>query len=276
MKRSVLFIDESGKASLAELKNDPFIITGVILDTEDIRTIEGFFNYIKRKYSIPTDIPFHSYEIFENPKTKLSDHEAKDLIERLADFISIIPIEIKILSIDKAAFKKALGVKSNSDFKGNAKRKELAESPYRLMSSNLFQWFANHLSKTGGIGEIIVDARRGGDAQLIKTLYTCKEQSGPFDENTRSLIKEKCTSICFAEKTCLSGGLEITDIISFTSFQHSKRLIKSFDKIKLQKLWKAVRLLLKNKSTHRISPTEIRKFFAIKKNGVHKTIKLTY
>jgi len=36
MRHSTLFIDESGKSSLADLKYNQFILTGVILDDEDV------------------------------------------------------------------------------------------------------------------------------------------------------------------------------------------------------------------------------------------------
>ena len=39
MKRSKLFIDESGQASLASDSTSPFILTGVIVDDEEIKTI---------------------------------------------------------------------------------------------------------------------------------------------------------------------------------------------------------------------------------------------
>ena len=32
MKHSTLFLDESGKSSLAEKQNEPFVLTGVILE----------------------------------------------------------------------------------------------------------------------------------------------------------------------------------------------------------------------------------------------------
>src|SRR3989344_7128789 len=154
MKHSTLFLDESGKSSLAEKKNEPFVLTGVILDENEIIPVEGFFEYIKRKYEIPFDKPFHSYHIFENPTTKLSNLKAKSLVESLADFVSLIPINIKIISIDKEIFKHVLGIKSDSDFKGSTERKEMREYPYRIMSSEIFKWFAKYLKKTDSVGQI--------------------------------------------------------------------------------------------------------------------------
>lgn len=76
MYKIKLFLDESGKYSLAS--DEPFILTGVVLPQRHKTTVEGYFNYIKRKYKIPTDRPYHIYEIFESPATKLTDSTLKN------------------------------------------------------------------------------------------------------------------------------------------------------------------------------------------------------
>jgi hypothetical protein len=77
MNHSTLFIDESGKSSLAVKMDEPFILTGVILDDSKIATIEGFFRYIKRKLGVPIDKPFHSYDLFESEISKITTSKAK-------------------------------------------------------------------------------------------------------------------------------------------------------------------------------------------------------
>lgn len=265
---STLFVDESGKQTLAENVDDPFILTGVILNDEEIDPVEGFFDYIKIKYSIPKESPFHSYELFEKPATKLSDGQASALMEMLADFISLIPIKIKVISIDKKEFWKALGVGSINDFKGSAKKHELKNFPYQIMSSVLFEWFAKYLKSQNKIGEIIVDARKGGDEKLIKSLEICKEKDGPLPKYA-DLIKERCTAICFAQKTFLSGGLEITDLISFTSFFHARRLMTQMDNIKLHLVWQEIKTKLTKEELHHLNIANIKSFFKIKKGELH-------
>jgi len=192
------------------------------------------------------------------------------LVETLADFINIIPIQIKVISINKIEFRKILGIRSNNDFNGSQKRKELKEFPYRIMAAKLFKWFADYLHKTGNIGQIIADAKKGSDDQLIKTLNLCKENSGPLKPEDSKLIKEKCTAICFAEKSFLSGGLEITDFISYTSFFHIRKRMYEMNFIKLSNVWHIIRNILDDNKVIKISEDEIRSFFAIKKDGVHK------
>ncbi|MBU3979222.1 hypothetical protein KJ980_05520 [Patescibacteria group bacterium] len=261
---------------MIEKAEEPFILTGVILDEEEKIPIEGFFSYIKRKYGIDTTFPFHSYDIFESLKTrKLSDADAASLLEALADFISLIPIKIHIMAINKKQFKAVLGATSDDDFKGSSDKKEMKEFPYKIASCMLFKWFAPYLKKNHSIGEIIVDARRGGDYQLIKSLYGSKQPDGFLDNVSANLIAERCTAICFAEKKFLSGGLELTDLISYTAFFHARRKISTMSKIKLDVVWAEIRKKLYRKDLDRISEEKIRNFFKIKKGEAYKYLKKT-
>ena len=273
MHKHTLFIDESGKSSLAEKADEPFILTGVILKEEDINTVEGFFNYIKRKYQIDSSTPFHSYDLFENSKLKMTDIKAKKLLNTIAEFISLIPIKVSVFSIGKSIFKSSLGVKTENDLKGTANKRAMREFPYRIMSSRLFAWFAEYLNISDSIGQIIVDARVGGDQQLLRTLNTCKDPNGPIDKNISKLIKEKCNAICFAEKYFFSGGLEITDLISYTSFFHARKKMNSMSSIGLQTVWKEIRKNLSDNSLKKLGKRDIKKFFGVGRDGVHPYLK---
>jgi len=64
-----------------------------------------------------------------------------------------VPISSKrnLLTVFPAVYyhfqaKKCLGIKSDKDLKGTSEKKELKESPYRIMASSLFNWFANYLN----------------------------------------------------------------------------------------------------------------------------------
>lgn len=266
---ATLFIDESGKSSLAEVESDPFVITGVILENREIQTVEGFFSYIKRKFGIPVDKPFHSYDIYENPKTQLKDSDLSLLSNSLAEFISLIPIQIYLVLINKNEFKSALGIKSNDDFKGSTERKEMKNYPYRVMASFLFAMFGKYLEKNNSVGQIIADSRRGADHQLLKTLNLCKEGAVPFKEDYVKSIKKNLTALCFAEKGFLSGGLEVTDLISYTAFIRCKRLLSQQNN-GLMYIWEQVK---KKANEYIISEERVRKFFNIKKDEVHKYLK---
>ncbi|HSW96827.1 MAG TPA: DUF3800 domain-containing protein [Candidatus Saccharimonadales bacterium] len=271
---STLYIDESGKSSLLEKAEEPFILTGVILEETEKSAIEGFFNYIKLKYGINPAIPFHSYDIFENPQSRLTDTQLASLAEKLADFISLIPIKVHIAAINKRQFKSVLGITSDNDFKGSREKKEMTEYPYRVCACILFRWFAKSLKSNTAIGEIIVDARRGGDYQLVKTLYASKQiNNGYMDAESARLIADKCTAICFAEKRFLSGGLELTDLISYVAFFHARRKMSSMSRVKLDLIWGEVKKKLYRKNLDKVSDERIRNFFRLNQGEVHKYLK---
>lgn len=270
--KASLYLDESGKSSLVEVK-EPFIITGTIIHDLEIGAIEGFFTYIKRKYNIDDSKPFHSYHIYENPGTKLPDHVLLELSSSLAEFVSLIPIKIRIVSVDKQLLRTVLGIKSNADFRGDKKRKEIRDYPYRVMAADLFAWFAKELVDIDSIGQVIADSRRGGDHQLLKTLNLCKEGHVPYkDKSISESVSEKISAICFSEKNFLSGGLELTDLISYITYFKVRRLISANTNIGADKLWESIRKL-KNFQLLEMNEDSMRRFFGIKKNEVHKYLK---
>jgi len=271
MNKSTLFIDESGKSSLLSDEKEPFIITGVILDDQEIVTIEGFFTYIKRKYKIDETKPFHSYHIFESKETKLPDSQLLELSQTLAEYISLIPMNITTLEIDKKIFKKALGLKDKEECKGSKERKQIPELPYKMLASKLFIWFASYLRDNNRIGQVIADSRRGGDHQLLKTLNLCQEGHLPrVNGNMSRLIKEKVSAICFADKNFLSGGLEITDLISYVTFFRVRELLTQNEDIGIPFIWEKIR---DKKALNKLKERDIKTFFGIEKDGVYKALK---
>jgi hypothetical protein len=273
MIRSTLFIDESGLSSLAEIQNNPFILTGIILDDTEVLKIEGFFNYIKLKYGIDQDKPFHSYDIYEDPRQKIPDASARALSKTLADFISLIPIRIKVIKVDKEKFKKALGVVSNEDFKGDSARKSIKEFPYKISSSLLFKWFASYLKQKDRRGQIIVDSRISGDIELLKALNESKNPKlsrlSPVDQR---LIKNRCKAICFAEKGYLSGGLEITDLISYTTYAYVRKKLSKMSGQGIDLIWNEIKERIDDQDVYELSDQEIKKFFKVDESGKYKLL----
>ncbi len=267
---ATLFIDESGKSSLIEKANEPFLITGVILDDSDRQIVEGFFGYIKLKYGIDPSQPFHSYDIFENPKTKLDDSDLNSLSIKLAEFIALIPAQIHITSINKSEFKSAIGIKSDEDFKGSGDRQDTKQLPYRVMATYLFAKFGKYLEKKHLIGQMIADSRRGADYQLIKTLNVIKQGDTNVRPEYQIAIKERLNAMCFAEKGYLSGGLEITDLISYTSFLRARKMITHFSNTGIRRVWKEIYARAEIK---KIEADQIKRFFGIKKGEVHKYLR---
>lgn len=272
--KSTLFLDESGKATLTDPKYDVFLLTGIILDDEEVNNIESYFSYIKRRFDLNENEPFHSYDIFEGPKRNSLDRNKK-LASLIADFIETIPAEITICVVDKPGVKQGLGVTSDQQFKGENKLKknEVKESPYKIAASTLFHRFAKHLNNQNRTGMIITDSRRGADAQLLKTLELCKLESGPLKEESTGLVKDHVSAICFAEKNYLSGGIEIADLISYTLFFELRNMRDTGKKLGLDELRKVIKQKIKKGNYYSIGEKETRKFFKLKKNEVHEGLK---
>lgn len=270
MNSSTLFIDESGKSSLAQAGSKPFLLTGVILSDQEIQTVEGFFNYIKLKYKISTENPFHSYDLYENPSTRINESEAESLSKTLADFLSLIPVEIHVAFTYKPEFWEALGINSERDFKGSTERNEMKDFPYRVMGSYLFGKFGKFLERADETGQVIADSRRGADHQLLKTLTLCKENHVPFKDGYSEQIQKRVTAICFAEKGYLSGGLEITDLVSYVAFCAASRQLSRLKNLGLSYIWNQIRHIAK---IQKIDSKTIRNFFKLKKGEAHKYLK---
>lgn len=271
MQKSTLFIDESGKSSLLSNEKEPFIMTGVILDNEEIDAIEGFFTYIKRKYGIDETKPFHSYHIFESEDTKLSDSKLLELSKTLAEYISLIPMKITILKIDKKVFKESIGLEDEEQCKGSKRKKDIPELPYKVLASQLFVWFANYLEENNHIGQVIADSRRGGDHQLLETFHLCQEgHLSQIKEEVSELIKGRVTAICFADKNFLSGGLEITDLISYVTFFRVRELLKQNEGIGIPLIWEKIR---DKKVLEELTDNNIKEILGIGEDGVYKDLK---
>ncbi len=270
MNKATLFVDESGKSSLADQKNKIFLLTGVILDNSELNIIEGFFNYIKLKFKLPTDKPFHSYEIFEKKDTKLSNSDLIELSKDISEFLLLIPIKIYVAEANKETFRGVLGIKSIDQLKGSSERKEMKDYPYRVTAVYIFSKFGKYLSDKNAIGQIIADSRKGGDHQLLKTLDLCKEKVIPIKDEYHLSIKNNVSAICFAEKSFLSVGLEITDLISYTCFNSAIRNMSNLSETGLKEIWNSVKQL---RIAAEMSEEGLRRFYGIKKGEVHKYLK---
>lgn len=272
MHKITLYIDESGKSSLRSDESEPFIVTGVIIKRRDLEIIEGFFRFIKTKYGINTNAPFHSYDIFECPKYKLKDGVLRNLAKDLGDFISMIPIKIQILQINKKVFKNALGVKSFDDFKGSLRREQMKDFPYRIMFAYFLAWFTVDLGKNT-IGEIIADSRRGADKNLIDALDESISPKSVLNSDVKLKIKNNCTALIFAKKTYLSAALELADFISYTSFFKARRKLSEVSNIGLDKAWRKIKKVISNQDIRELSKEEVQEYFKVESDGVHKFLK---
>jgi len=245
-KKHILYLDESGCSSLTDYVSKKFLLTGVMIDTKEDIEISAYFNFIKRKYGIPVNYPFHSHDIFENKRSPsyLTNTNAKDVISSLAEFIDITPIKFKVFMLNKNKLRRFFGFKRDS-FKGIPRdRRKDKEIGYDILASRLIFWFAHELEKKSAKGEIVADSRRKSDVILLDSYLNC-QMSSSFNESDISILareaRNNITSIKFEKKTGLCGGLEIADLISYVSFLAENNRLKKSSAKNISVLWKVVK-----------------------------------
>jgi phosphoribosyl-AMP cyclohydrolase len=248
MKRNTLYVDESGIANLLDNTYNHFLLTGVIVSGDEVDNLDGYFNIIKRKYSLKTEVPFHSFDLFENKSSDfyLTEAKAFEFNKSIAEFIKLMPIQVKVIHSKKLEFRQLEGLKLESDFKGSKENKRKKEFLYMISATKLFYWFASYLEQTNSQGTIIVDSRKGMDQYLLAAYNNSKEQQQrktAQEKTLASIATRRINSITFSEKTTLTGGLEIVDLISYSFFQSIDKIkrIKSYNKSGIDKIVRSVK-----------------------------------
>lgn len=240
-KTHVLFADESGKPDLDDFTYKKFLLTGVVIPKVELANVEGYLTFIKRKYKLP-DKPLHAYDILENPysDTRLSDLKRKKFVNSMCEFISLIPIKVLLCPTSKAEFIKKHGIKE-SDFKGSKENKAKRYVLYSLSTLALLSKFVEILDKEKARGEIYVDSRKYLDEQVLKAFLDIREPIWKGNkENPIAQKAQRLSTITFASKSALSGGLELADFISYTMFAKITRRLSKFKSFNLAKATKVI------------------------------------
>jgi hypothetical protein len=256
MKRYSLYIDESGSGNLTDYSYNNLLLTGIIIEEIHDIEISAYFNYIKKIYKLSEYIPFHSYDLFENSKSKsyLPLNKAVKLINSLTEFIKIIPVKASIYNIDKTKLRFFFGMKGKNDyFSGSEESERWKEIPYEILSSKMFFWFADNLTANSEHrGAIVAESRKEADHALLRSYLRCKTPSQHNSQNMRSAsekMQKRISSIRFEGKIGFWPGLEIADLFSYTAYQVVNKKIRSkhFRDRKFTNLWHAIEKKIYNK-----------------------------
>lgn len=236
MRRYILYVDESGIASLTNKTAKYFILTGLLIDSSKNSEISAYFSFIKRKCNLNPPDNFHSYDLFENKKSQ-------EISEILSSFITTTPLRYNIVMLNKYKLKRYFGFNSNY-FKGSQERKKDKEIGYDILASKLFFWFAGFLSKQRAIGEIIIESRGRPDAILFDTYLNCREPDNFTNQKIKNLSK-KCqrwiVSIRFENKIGVCGGLELSDLISYIAYLYITKKLQGLEKKGIKGIWKSIK-----------------------------------
>jgi len=243
-KQYSLFIDESGIADLTDYTYKKFTLTGVIVPNVELNEVSGYFTFVKRKYGLKEDIPFHTYDLLENPESssKLSPADARQFVDSMCEFIELTPLVITTAYTNKEVFRKEFQI-TTEKLKGSKEAKERRGLIYYLSALKQLECFTKFLEKKDGLGFIHSDSRMYQDVDLLKSFWSIKQShkkgavKNPYYESARKRV----VSITFAEKPALSSGVQIADFISFVVFAHTRRKMSSFSDIQLGGVWEVIK-----------------------------------
>lgn len=237
-----LFIDESGIADLTDYNYRQFLLTGVTIPNSELDEVSGYFTFVKRKYSLPEGVPFHTYDLLENPQKKLSTDKAKQFVNSMCEFIDLIPLSITGIYSDKGLFRKSFKVTEDT-LKGSKEAKDRRGLIYYLSAFKQLEIFTSFLKGKDRLGYIHADSRTYQDMDLLQAFWDTKQtrKRGGLKNNLYQETRKRLVSITFAEKSALSSGVQIADFISFVIFAHNRRKMSDFKDIRLGKVWDAVK-----------------------------------
>lgn len=242
----ILFIDESGKPDFDDVNYRHFLLTGVVIPEAEFEIVTGYFSYIKRKYNLPFEKPFHTYQLLEEPNSKLHISGGRSFVKSMSEFIEACPINIFLAHTDKIIFQKKFKTELAKTTKIREENKGIV---YFLSAYKLFQLFIDNLKKEKATGSVCADSRYNQDRDLLDAFLKIRDKhfkggiTNPYAEKSKQLL----TSITFANKFSLSGGLELTDFISFVMFAKIQRKLSQFDNVGLKEAVRAIESKLVSK-----------------------------
>lgn len=149
-----MYIDESGDTIPLSQKGKKFLVlTGAVINEEQILEIETKFRSIKDKYFQNPDIEIKSNFLrYANPDLKqdspikLNDRAKYDELEKdMTALLKEIPVTLFSVIIDKSAYWQEFP----------------AQNPYDYAYGLLLESFQKYLEKVKGLGICIIDPREG-------------------------------------------------------------------------------------------------------------------
>lgn len=267
MPHYLMYVDESGVASLTDHQSEYFLLTGIVVEHTVDEEISAYFNHIKRRHGFELGNSLHSYDLFEKKGggKYLDDNKCRAFTESIGEFVENSPFEVLIYYVDKNELRKKLGIPSKRyQFKGSSrKHKEDKEVAYEILARKMFLDFAKILKKNRAIGSVVAESRGQADKVLLTAYVSSREPNvfakKPKSAKTAQIAREKMHSICFADKGSLKGGLELADIVSFCALAETsgKFSTKRGDRRGIKSMWQKIKKRLKGPSIVKLSTAEM-------------------
>lgn len=233
----IMYIDESGNTMPLSQKGTKFLVlSGAIINEENIQGIEKEFRKIKEKYYQDPDIEIKSNflryanpELTELSPLKLNSKEKYDELEaEVTNYLKKIPVILYSVIIDKVAYWKQYP----------------AQNPYDIAYIFLLERFQKHLKNSDSLGIAIIDPREGQVEKHFMGDHLNAIHNRMRWEN--GSVWTKCPNI--VEKLLFSQsdktvGIQITDLYCypiFNVFEYNKKSEDywRFNELSLPKLFR--------------------------------------
>lgn len=238
----IMYIDESGDTIPLTQKGKKFLVlTGCIIQENDIPTIENELRDIKKKYFQDPDIEIKSNflryanpDLKESSPIKLNYREKYNELEAdMTTFLKKIPVTLYSVVIDKMAYWQQYP----------------SQNPYDIAYAFLLERFQKFLSNKNAYGICIIDPREG---QVEKSFIG--QELDRLHNNMRwnpTGVLTKCPNIIerllfsTSDKTV---GIQIADLYCYPiyhifEYDKAKGEYWRFDELSLVKLYKHNNLL---------------------------------
>ncbi len=276
MKKYTLYLDESGSTSFTQetlvSRGVNFAICSIAVEHSEDSSLSAYFEYLKKKHSLGSIKPFHSYDIFENIHSAqyLSPSKSKLLCKSLAEFIEIAPIRFNVFYINREKCRKYFQIKksiTNIEINAHQYGQLIRDLPYDLVSTQALWWFSGDILSSESRGSVTAESREVDDHALLDSFIRNKAPDNfvifpaghkghrPFEQKLHQnavLMRQRVTSLKFENKIAECPGLELADLISYITFQYINKKLNQFSDKGVPELWDVIRKKMDNKK-----PTQI-------------------
>lgn len=244
-----LYIDESGGASIGEPRYKFFLISAVLLTSEEKVLADLLFSKWRSKYLKDPSKCLHAADFFEDFAPQYAKNEVqmarnfRRSIDELIELLNLINFQAEVYYVNLHKLRKILFLNEppayQSEFEKTSDKRRYASQrreyekiitdtvgekkkflPLSLTLKNAFTYHdlkidemrEKLLDKTLIKGYLNFESLSGSDTMLISNFHKLKSKIS-------TAYEAKIVGLNFHTKSSLGGGIELADLISYISFQ---------------------------------------------------------
>lgn len=291
----ILFIDESGKSKLSDETGRYFLLSGVIIDSNLHQALSKYIVSLKSKCGIPVDQNIHAFDLFENEKLKFDGKIKIEAVNKLFDRIISLSqgadMQAIVLQIDKQKYRNQIE-KCAREHKVNfrrvyseLKKNDLHDVLYEVAVRKMVLEFGYFLEQRKAVGEVIAESRRWDDEATLRAFVdstnTSRFTEGTVYKTWSQYSFNRIHSLTFQNKKGLSFGLEVADLLAWSTFNTVWGMSRSYtSKLKTKRIKKRLvaveslrKELLLKKSLEILTPNKIETVASDRVSELSKVLK---